>query len=94
MKKIYSNLENFNSFIPNLSFFFSSNFLTQLSSFIIILLFARNYPSDEFGKFTIAQTVFFLIYSLSFSNIHYYLNKSLSQNFQNRRKLKGRRKKS
>ncbi len=86
MKKIYSNLENFNSFIPNLSFFFSSNFLTQISSFIVILLFARNYPSDEFGKFTIAQTVFFLIYSLSFSNIHYYLNKSLSQNFQNRRK--------
>ena len=53
---------------------------------MIILLFARNYPSIEFGKFTIAQTVFFLIYSLSFSNIHYYLNKSLSQNFQNRRK--------
>ncbi len=86
MKKIYSNLENFNSFIPNLSFFFSSNFLTQVSSFIIILLFARNYSSIEFGKFTIAQTVFFLIYSLSFSNIHYYLNKSLSQNFQNRRR--------
>ncbi len=86
MKKIYSNLENFNTFIPNLSFFFSSNFLTQLSSFIIILLFARNYSIVEFGKFTIAQTVFFLIYSLSFSNIHYYLNKSLSQNFQNRRK--------
>ena len=86
MKKIYSNLENFNSFIPNLSFFFSSNFLTQLSSFIIILLFARNYSSIEFGKFTVAQTVFFLIYSLSFSNIHYYLNKSLSQNFQNRRR--------
>ena len=29
---------------------------------------------------------FFLLYSLSFSNIHYYLNKSLSENFQNRRK--------
>ncbi len=86
MKKIYSNLENFSSFIPNLSFFFSSNFLTQLSSFIIILLFARNYSSVEFGNFTIAQTIFFLIYSLSFSNIHYYLNRSLSQNFQNRRK--------
>tara|TARA_X000000950_G_C13885692_1_gene648722 strand:+ start:473 stop:1825 length:1353 start_codon:yes stop_codon:yes gene_type:complete len=86
MKKIYSNLENFNSFLPNLSFFFSSNFLTQITSFVIILLFARNYSSVEFGKFTIAQTVFFLIYSVSFSNIHYYLNKSLSQNFQNRRK--------
>tara|TARA_B100000963_G_scaffold355823_1_gene374836 strand:+ start:559 stop:1908 length:1350 start_codon:yes stop_codon:yes gene_type:complete len=86
MKKIYSNLDNFNSFLPNLSFFFSSNFLTQISSFIIILLFARNYSSVEFGKFTIAQTVFFLLYSISFSNIHYYLNKSLSVNFQNRRK--------
>ena len=60
--------------------------MSQLSSFIIILLFARNYSSIDFGKFTIAQTIFFLLYSLSFSNIHYYLNKSLSLNFQNRRK--------
>tara|TARA_B100000242_G_scaffold294139_1_gene275067 strand:+ start:5502 stop:6854 length:1353 start_codon:yes stop_codon:yes gene_type:complete len=86
MKKIYSNLENFHSFIPNLSYFFSSNVLTQLCSFIVIVLFARNYSAIEFGKFTIAQTVFFLLYSLSFSNIHYYLNKAISQNFQNRRK--------
>ena len=86
MKKIYNKLDNFTGFIPNISFFFSSNFLSQLSSFIVILLFARNYSSVEFGKFTIAQTIFFLLYSLSFSNIHYYLNKSLSLNFQNRRK--------
>jgi len=86
MRKIYNRLENFSSFIPNLSFFFSSNFLTQLTSFVVILLFARNYSSIEFGKFTVAQTIFFLLYSLSFSNIHYYLNKSLSENFQNRRK--------
>ncbi len=86
MKKIYSNLENFHLFIPNLSFFFSSSFLTQICSFIVILLFARNYTALEFGKFTIAQTIFFLLYSLSFSNIHYYLNKAISQNFQNRRK--------
>ena len=86
MKKIYSKLDNFTGFIPNLSFFFSSNFLTQLTSFVVILLFARNYSSIEFGKFTVAQTIFFLLYSLSFSNIHYYLNKSLSENFQNRRK--------
>ena len=86
MKKIYSKLDNFTGFVPNLSFFFSSNFLTQLTSFVVILLFARNYSSIEFGKFTVAQTIFFLLYSLSFSNIHYYLNKSLSENFQNRRK--------
>jgi len=86
MKKIYSNLDNFNSFLPNLSFFFSSNFLTHISSFIIILLFARSYTAIEFGNFTISQTVFFLVYSLSFSNIHYYLNRSLSRNFENRRK--------
>ena len=86
MKKIYNKLDNFVGFVPNLSFFFTSNFLSQVSSFIVILLFARNYSSVEFGKFTIAQTIFFLLYSLSFSNIHYYLNKSLSLNFQNRRK--------
>ena len=70
MKKIYNKLDNFTGFIPNISFFFSSNFLSQLSSFIVILLFARNYSSVEFGKFTIAQTIFFLLYSLSFSNIY------------------------
>ena len=58
-EKIYSNLENFHLFIPNLSFFFSSSFLTQICSFIVILLFARNYTALEFGKFTIAQTIFF-----------------------------------
>ncbi len=86
MKKIYSNLENFKSFLPNLSYFFSSNIITQICSFIVILLFARNYSALEFGKFTVAQTIFFLLYSLSFSNIHYYLNKAISQNFQNRRR--------
>ena len=86
MKKVHSNLENFNNFIPNLSYFFSSNLITQACAFIVILLFARNYSAIEFGKFTVAQTVFFLLYSLSFSNIHYYLNKAISQNFQNRRR--------
>ena len=80
MKKVHSNLENFNNFIPNLSYFFSSNLITQACAFIVILLFARNYSAIEFGKFTVAQTVFFLLYSLSFSNIHYYLNKAISQN--------------
>ena len=59
MKKIYSNLENFKSFLPNLSYFFSSNIITQICSFIVILLFARNYSALEFGKFTVAQTIFF-----------------------------------
>ena len=86
MKKIYFNLDNFTSFLPNLSFFISSNFFTHVASFFIILLFARNYTPVEFGNFTVAQTIFFLFYSLSFSNIHYYLNKSLSISFQNRRK--------
>lgn len=86
MKKIYSNLESFHSFLPNLYYFFSSNFITQICSFIVILLFARNYSALEFGKFTVAQTIFFLLYSLSFSNIHYYLNRAISQNFQNRRR--------
>ena len=32
------------------------------------------------------QTIFFIVYSISFSNIHYYLNKSLSINFDKRRR--------
>ncbi len=86
MRKIYNKLENFNSFVPNFSYFFSSNVISYFFSFFVIVLFARNYSPDLFGKFTIAQTIFFIIYSISFSNIHYYLNKSLSINFEKRRR--------
>ena len=84
--KVYKNLENFVGLIPNFSYFFSSNIISYFFSFIFIILFARNYSSFSFGQFTIAQTVFVLLYSISFSNIHYYLNKILSTKFENRRK--------
>ena len=84
--KIYRNLENFVGLIPNFSYFFSSNIISYFFSFFFIIMFARNYSSFSFGQFTIAQTVFFLFYSISFSNIHYYLNKILSTKFENRRK--------
>ncbi len=84
--KIYRNLENFVGLIPNFSYFFSSNIISYVFSFFFIILFARNYSPFSFGQFTIAQTVFFLFYSISFSNIHYYLNKILSTKFENRRK--------
>ena len=86
MKKIYLNLEKFNNVKNNFSLFFLSNLISFILSFIIIVAFARNYTSIEFGEFTVAQTIFFLIYSISFSNISYYLNKTLSTNFANRRK--------
>lgn len=84
--KIYKNLENFVGVIPNFSYFFSTNIISYFFSFFFIILFARNYSPQAFGEFTIAQTIFFLIYAISFSNIHYYLNKILSIKFQDRRK--------
>ena len=84
--KIYKNLENFVGIIPNFSYFFSTNTISYFFSFFFIILFARNYSPQAFGEFTIAQTIFFLFYSVSFSNIHYYLNKILSIKFQDRRK--------
>ena len=84
--KIYKNLENFVGVIPNFSYFFSSNVISYFFSFFFIILFARNYSPQSFGEFTIAQTIFFLFYAISFSNIHYYLNKILSLKFQDRRK--------
>ena len=84
--KIYKNLENFVGVIPNFSYFFSSNVISYFFSFFFIILFARNYSPQAFGEFTIAQTIFFLFYAVSFSNIHYYLNKILSTKFQDRRK--------
>ena len=84
--KIYKNLENFVGIIPNFSYFFSTNVISYFFSFFFIILFARYYSPQAFGEFTIAQTIFFLFYSISFSNIHYYLNKILSIKFQDRRK--------
>jgi O-antigen/teichoic acid export membrane protein len=84
--KIYKKLENFVGIIPNFSYFFSTNIISYFFSFFFIILFARNYSAQAFGEFTIAQTVFFLFFSISFSNIHYYLNKILSIKFQERRK--------
>ena len=84
--KIYKNLENFVGVIPNFSYFFSSNIISYFFSFFFIIFFARNYSPLAFGEFTIAQTIFFLFYAISFSNIHYYLNKILSIKFQDRRK--------
>ena len=86
MNKIYHKLENFTRVIPNLTYFMSSNLISYILSFVFIILFARNYSALEFGEFTVAQTVFFLLYSVSFSNIHYYLNKRLSIKFEDRRK--------
>lgn len=84
--KIYKNLENFVGIVPNFSYFFSSNIISYFFSFFFIIFFARTYTPEAFGEFTIAQTVFFLFYSVSFSNIHYYLNKILSTKFQDRRR--------
>jgi O-antigen/teichoic acid export membrane protein len=84
--KIYKNLDNFVGIIPNFYYFFSTNIISYFFSFFFIILFARNYSAQAFGEFTIAQTVFFLFFSISFSNIHYYLNKILSTKFQDRRK--------
>ena len=86
MKKIYKELEEFSGFFPNISFFLSSHFISYFFSFFIIIFLARQYSADLFGKFTVAQTIFFIIYSISFSNIHYYLNKSLSLKFHDRKK--------
>ena len=84
--KIYKNLDNFVGIIPNFYYFFSTNIISYFFSFFFIILFARNYSAQAFGEFTIAQTIFFLFFSISFSNIHYYLNKILSTKFQDRRK--------
>lgn len=84
--KIYKKLDNFVGIIPNFYYFFSTNIISYFFSFFFIILFARNYSAQAFGEFTIAQTVFFLFFSISFSNIHYYLNKILSTKFQDRRK--------
>ena len=85
-KNIYKNLDYFVNFLPNLMYFFFSSFLVNIFSFLIIIVSARLLDASTFGAFTVAQTIFFICYSISFSNIYLYLYKSLSNNFANNKR--------
>ena len=86
MFKLKDDLLQFKNFIPNFIYFFSSNFLFHIFSFFTIIYAARRLSITDFGYLTVAQTTFFIIFSFSFSNIYYYLNKSLVTNYTMRRK--------
>lgn len=85
-KNIYKNLDYFINFLPNLMYFYFSNFLVNIFSFLVIIVSARLLDTSTFGAFTVAQTIFFICYSVSFSNIYLYLYKSLSNNFANNKR--------
>ena len=86
MFKFKKDLLSFKNFFSNFTYFFLSNFLFHFFSFLIIIFAARKLTITDFGYFTIAQTIFFIIFSFSFSNIYFYLNKSLVRNYILRRK--------
>lgn len=69
----------------NLVLFTFPNLLSHGLSFIIILFAAKNFSNIDFGYFTFAQTLYFILFSLSFSNIYIYLQKALATNFKSRR---------
>ena len=89
MIKFKNDLLHFKNFIPNFIYYFSSNFLFHIFSFFTIIYASRKLTITDFGYLTVAQTIFFLIFSFSFSNIYYYLNKSLVTNYILRRKELG-----
>ena len=89
MIKFKNDLLHFKNFIPNFIYYFSSNFLFNIFSFFTIIYASRKLTITDFGYLTVAQTIFFLIFSFSFSNIYYYLNKSLVTNYILRRKELG-----
>ena len=84
--QLKNDLLYFKNFIPNFIYYFSSNFLFHIFSFFTIIYAARRLPITDFGYLTVAQTTFFIIFSFSFSNIYYYLNKSLVTSYTMRRK--------
>lgn len=69
----------------NLVLFTLPNLLSHGLSFVIILIAAKSFSNIDFGYFTFAQTLYFILFSLSFSNIYIYLQKELAINFKNRR---------
>lgn len=72
--------------IKNFLFYFGPNLLSQIISFVVILIAANVFSNNDFGIFTFAQTVFFILFSLSFSNIFLFLQKNIQEKFYNRRR--------
>ena len=61
---------------------FTSAIFLNIINLIILIICARNFTNLEFGYFSIAQTIFLILYSLSFHNAHIYLHKIMSLNFE------------
>lgn len=72
--------------VKNFLFYFGPHLLSQIISFFTILIAANVFSNKDFGIFTFAQTVFFILFSLSFSNIFIFLQKNIQEKFYNRRK--------
>ena len=70
----------------NILYFHFPNILNQVISFFIIIIAANKFNNYEFGVFTFAQNVFFILFSLSFSNIYMFLQYKMVKNFEKRKK--------
>lgn len=70
----------------NILYFHFPNILNQVISFFIIIIAANKFNNYEFGVFTFAQNIFFILFSLSFSNIYMFLQYKMVKNFEKRKK--------
>lgn len=84
--KINNSEYNLKKILKNFSFLFSWSCLSHFANLVVIILAARYFEPEQFGEFSIAQSIFLLIYSLSFHNAHIYLHKKLATEFEKRKK--------
>lgn len=66
-----------------LSLHLVSSFINFFTSLLGIIILTNNYTTQEFGKFALAQVIFLICYSISFSNYHFYLNKKIIEDHKN-----------
>jgi|694.fasta_scaffold137660_3 O-antigen/teichoic acid export membrane protein len=67
--------------IKNLNIYIINQIIINLINFVSVLIITNNFSLKIFGIFSFAQTIYLVLYSMSFSNYHYFLNYKLSRNF-------------
>lgn len=71
-------LYNLEKILSKFGYFFFSNILTILCSFIVLKFLTNYYTPDLLKYLFLSQNIFLILYSISFSNIYYLIIKNYS----------------
>ena len=70
-------------FKTNLNLYYFTNLINIFFSFVVTALLSNSLTPKDFGFFSFAQNIFFVLYAISFSN-YYSSNACFSKTFERR----------